>query len=122
MKKLILTFLMALLLAGTAFAANTVTFIWNVNPEADLAGYRLYQTNAEGEYIFGESNAVKNIPAGTETVTIEDVPDGTYFWILTAYDTTNNESGPSNEVGATLDSVPPNAPTILNITAIVSAP
>jgi len=122
MKKLILTLLAVLFLAGAAYADNAVTFRWDKNTETDLAGYRLYQTTTTGEYTFGSDNAVAIIPVGTETVTLENVPDGTYFWVLTAYDITFNESDRSNEVGATLDSVPPNAPTILNITAIVSAP
>ena len=50
------------------------------------------------------------IPAGTETVSLLDVPDGTYFWVLTAYDISGNESGYSNEVTTSLDSTSPAPP------------
>ena len=122
MKKLILTLLACLLLAGTAFADNSVSFKWDANTETDLAGYRLYQSTTPGQYTFGEGNQVAIISAGIETVTLPNVLDGTFFWVLTAYDLEGNESGPSNEVSATLDSTPPGAPTILEITAVVKAP
>jgi len=124
MRKLfiITSMIIFLLVAGIAGADNSVTFRWDANTEPDLAGYRLYQTTSEGVYTYGEGNQVAVISAGVETVTLETVPDGTFFWVLTAYDLQGNESGPSNEVSATLDSVAPGAPTILNITAIVKAP
>lgn len=111
-----------LLVAGIAIADNSVTFLWDANTETDLAGYRLYQSTTSGQYVLGEGNQVAVISAGIETVTLPNVPDGTFFWVLTAYDTSDNESGPSNEVSATLDSAPPGSPTILEITAIVKAP
>ncbi len=124
MKKLfiLMVTVIFLLTAGIAVADNSVAFTWDANPESDLAGYRLYQTDTAGVYVYGESFAVEEIPAGTETVTITGVSDGTMFWVLTAYDTEGNESGPSNEVSAILDSTPPGAPTILEITAVVKAP
>lgn len=121
MKKLVLAVLMCLF-ATTALAANAVTFTWDANSEQDLSGYRLYQTTISGEYVMGADNAVAIIPAGTETVTIEGLPDGQFWWVVTAYDNDMNESGLSNEVTATMDSTPPGAPTILEITAIVKAP
>jgi len=124
MKKLfiIMVTVIFLSLASIAVADNSVTFRWDANSEADLAGYRLYQTSTSGAYTYGDGNQVDTIAAGTETTTLEGVPDGTLFWVLTAYDTQGNESGPSNEVSATLDSTPPGAPTILEITAIVKVP
>jgi len=124
MKKLfiIMVTVIFLSLASIAVADNSVTFRWDANSEADLAGYRLYQTSTSGVYTYGDGNQVDTIAAGTETTTLESVPDGTLFWVLTAYDTQGNESGPSNEVSATLDSTPPGAPTILEITAIVKVP
>jgi len=120
MKKIltILAILAIFMFAGTAFADSNVTIVWDANSESDLAGYKLYQGTATGVY----DSIVADIPVGTEIVTVSNIPDGTYFWVLTAYDLEGNESGPSNEVSATLDSVAPGAPTILNITAIVKAP
>ena len=97
---------MVLFFVGPAFAASNVSFQWDPNTESDLAGYKLYQGTSSGLY----DSVVADIPAGTETVTLFDVPDGTYFWALTAYDLDDNESGYSNEVTESLDSTAPTPP------------
>ena len=102
---IILTFFSTMALAG-----SSVTFEWDANTESDLAGYRLYQTTTSGQYTFGDGNQVETILAGIEMVTLPDVPDGTYYWVATAYDTQGLESGSSNEVSATLDTIAPNPP------------
>ena len=102
---------LAFVLPLSAAAGANVTFAWDANTESDLAGYRLYQSSTSGSYTFGPSHAVASVPAGTESVTI-NVTDGTWYWVLTAYDTDNNESAPSNEVTATIDqSQFPNTPS-----------
>ena len=103
-----------------AMADSKVTFTWAPNSETDLRGYRLYQSDASGQYTFGGGNEVAMVPVGTETVTLSDVPDGTWYWVLTAFDnaTPENESGPSNEVTATLDSSAPAPPENMLISAI----
>jgi len=107
------------LLPGLACAASNVTFEWDANCETDLAGYRLYQSQVSGDYTFGDGEQVATISVGTETVVITDIADGTYFWVLTAYDDAGNESGPSNEVTADLDTVGPESPTNVTITIII---
>jgi fibronectin type 3 domain-containing protein len=107
---------LALLLVSVATAASNVTFEWDANSENDLAGYRLYQSNRSGVY---NQSPISVIPAGTETVVVQDIPDGTYFWVLTAFDNGGNESNRSNEVTKSLDSVPPSAPTQLLIRIVV---
>ena len=104
MKKLLFAVIF-LLVASFSFADSTVIFEWDKNLEPDLAGYRLYQSTQSGVYTFGKDHAIKEIPAGTETVTIT-IPDGTYFWVMTAYDTGGQESGPSNELTKAFDSAP----------------
>ena len=100
------------LLFGFAFAnGGQVVFEWDPNSEEDLAGYRLYQTTTPGSYIYGEENAIGIIPIGTETYTLTMNVDGTFFWVLTAYDTAGNESGPSNEVTTDVNFKPPSPPT-----------
>ena len=96
-----------LLMASVAFAGTSVTFIWDPNPESDLACYRLYQGTESRVYA---PEHVAEIPAGTETVTIE-VEDGTWFWALTAFDAKGNESDFSPEVTRTYDTTAPGAPT-----------
>jgi len=110
MKKLLISVVVFLFMSGMAMAASSVTFEWDANSETDLAGYRLYQSQELGVYTFGDGNQVATIPVGTETVEITDVADGTYFWVLTAYDISGNESLPSNEVTASLDSTAPESP------------
>ena len=115
MKRILLFVLAVLFLATSAFAASDVTFEWNANSEADLAGYRLYQSTQSGTYV---GNPVATIAEGTETVTLTDVPDGTWYWVLTAYDTNDNESEYSNEVTASLDTEAPAPPQNFIITLI----
>jgi len=112
MKKVLLFLVAILFFAVSAFAASDVTFEWDANSEADLAGYRLYISSASGNYDFGigSSNLVATISPDAETYTLLGVPDGTWYWVLTAYDTHDNESGPSNEVNADLDTTAPAPP------------
>jgi len=95
----------------SAIQAGQVVFEWDANSEEDLAGYRLYQSITPGQYVYGEENAVGNIVAGTETFTLTMNVDGTFYWVLTAYDTAGNESGPSNEVTTDVNFKPPSPPT-----------
>jgi len=76
--------------------ADDVVFQWNSNSETDLAGYRLYQATVSGQHTKG--NYLTEIPAGTETYTITDLNTGTFFWVVTAYDTSGLESEFSQEV------------------------
>ena len=111
MKKMLLTCVMLLAVGAVAWGA-TLTVMWDANTETDLAGYRLYQSDTAGQYTFGAEHAIATVPAGTETATVADVADGTWFWVLTAHDTSGNESEPSNEVTKTIDSTAPGAPRI----------
>ena len=106
-----LVIILFLVLSFTSSQAGQVIFEWDANSEEDLAGYRLYQTTTPGQYSYGEANAVGIIPAGTETFTLTMNVDGTFFWVLTAYDTAENESGPSNEVTTSVNFRPPSPPT-----------
>lgn len=71
---------------------------WNQSPEADVAGYRVY---------YGSSPSVLNnvldvgltaTPLAPETNLTTFTIYGTLFFGVTAYDTSNNESGFSNIV------------------------
>lgn len=78
-----------------------VQLIWDPNTEPDLGGYWVYQSISSGRYT--RWNRVLHIPADIETCTIDRLLPGTYFWVVTALDTSQNESGYSNEVSATID-------------------
>ena len=120
MKRLFLVLMLAVVLfiPAAAFAVSNVTFVWEPRPEADLAGYRIYQSASSGDYAFGSDYATATILAGTETVTLQ-VEDGTWYWVLTAFDTSGNEGQPSAEVIVTLDSEAPGAPEGFTITVII---
>lgn len=114
-RKILLLFLL-LVLAAPAAADTQVTFTWDPNTEPDLAGYRLYQSRISEDYDF--TSPIAEIPAGTQTA-VATCADGTFYWVLTAFDTVGNESLPSNEVMATLDSTAPAGPTGFTIQATV---
>jgi len=107
MKKLLLIAILLLTIPAISFAEN-VTLIWDANSESDLAGYKLYQSRASGTY---DKNLVRaTIKAGTEIVVLDINPEGSFYWVLTAYDTNGLESEFSNEVNLNFDAVPPEAP------------
>ena len=110
--------ILSILLASTAYAATDVTFQWDANTESDLAGYRLYRAETSGAYTKGAF--IKEIPCAASqtacaTATDQGVPDGTYFWVVTAFDTSGFESDWSNEVTDTIDTQAPSPPGHLNI-------
>ena len=117
MKKLF-TILAILAIAGIAQAA-TVQVTWNPNTEPDLSGYKLYHGTASGQY--GEPVDVGNVTGHAMQITPEY--GATYYFALTAYDTSGNESGYSDEASCFIpDGVKPEKPTGLRaiIQAIIS--
>ncbi len=78
-------------------ASATVT--WTANTESDLAGYRVYVGTRSGNYTFrgpfevtsGTSLTIPNLPLGT-----------TYFFAVSAYDRSGNESVKSVEFSKSL--------------------
>ncbi len=80
---------------GVSLGAD-VTLKWDANTESDLAGYKLYHGKATRTYV--------DPPCDTELdtiFTITDLDEGvTYYFALTAYDTSGNESNYSEEVTA----------------------
>lgn len=119
MKKFIaITILAILAIAGIAQAA-TVQVTWNPNTEPDLAGYRLYVGEVSGQY--GEPVDVGNVTGHVMEITPQY--GATYYFALTAYDTSGNESGYSDEATCFVpDSSEPEKPTGLRaiIQAVIS--
>lgn len=121
MKKIILTAFLILCSVSIATAWD-VTFQWDANPESDIGGYKLYQgTKSGGPYqqVDCEPDNADNkdirldmLPdAANPEWTILVPNDGHYYWVVTAFDTSGNESDYSNEVNARLDATPPAPPT-----------
>lgn len=85
-------------------------FEWEPNGEPDLAGYRLYRSNTSGGYTYGSGNEYASVGLVTESPRfIEDI-EGTYYFVITAFDEGGHESGPSNEVVLSVEDLPPGSP------------
>ena len=82
--------------------AASVTLRWQANTEADIAGYNLYYGTASRDYGLP-------IPTGNVTsYTVDNLDEGqTYYFSLTALDTSGNESGYSSEISANATSSEP---------------
>lgn len=89
---LVLAFLPIPRFAETANAA-TVTLAWDPNPEPTVAGYRLYYGTSSGYY----TNSV-DVAASTRATISALIEGMTYYMAVTAYDTSGNQSGYSNEI------------------------
>jgi hypothetical protein len=89
-------------LISEAHIALGVTLAWDPVPDPNLAGYRLHYGTADGVF-------THEVEVGTSTtVSVSNLVDGeTYFFVVTAYNTSAIESAPSNEVSYT---VPGSAP------------
>jgi hypothetical protein len=73
-----------------------VSLNWADNGESDLAGYRVYRSTTSGS---GYSQIAS---PGASAYTDNGVTNGTtYYYVVTAYDTSDNESGYSTEASAT---------------------
>lgn len=99
LKKFLLLFL---LLATPAFAGN-VSLAWDASTSANIAGYKVYVGQASR--IYGTPVSIPN----QTTWTVENLPTGTFYFAVTAFNTDGYESGFSNEVFTTLGS-PPDPP------------
>ena len=101
--------------ASTAWGA---TLIWNGNSEPDLAGYRIYQCTL---LPCTQSSGTLLATLGTGTSFNIGTPASTSHYFITAYDSTNNESGTSNLVTFTPvgSSPPPPSPmTTVRLTVV----
>ena len=75
-----------------------LTLTWETNTESDLAGYKVYRSTTSGTY--GAPIAV--IQGNVTTYQGTNLTRGqTYYFVVTAYDTSGNESDFSIEVSGT---------------------
>lgn len=102
---LVLMFFIATAAHSGAAAAATLT--WDANTETNLVGYRLYYGTSSGNY-----TASINVGNLTST-TIENLQSGTtYYFAVTAFNSDNLESQPSNEATFTLPPEPADPPAV----------
>ncbi len=91
--------------SGSPAASSSVTLNWEapgtrVDGTAmaieDIAGYKLHYGSSSGSY-------TGSIDVGnSNSYTMEDLPAGTYYFAVTAYDLNGNESAYSPEVSGTI--------------------
>jgi len=89
-----------------------IRFMWDANTEPDLLEYRLYQSTISGNYDM--LDPVLTISANNTCDITTDISDKTY-WVLTAVDTSLNESDYSNEVYYEPDLEAPNRPNYFQL-------
>ncbi len=106
--------LMMIFQSNILFAASTV-LSWNSpttnadgTPLSDLNGYKIYYGTVSGTYS-------QNIDAGNVTTyQVNNLTAGvTYYFVTTAYDTSGNEGGYSNEISKTIQS-PDTTPPVMS--------
>jgi len=98
-----------------------LTFQWEQPlPPEDLAGWYLYYGTAPGVYnrtaVFNYSGAPSAVYTQDFTLTSPTGQTVTYYFVLTAFDSSGNESGFSNEVMAKVDFLAPGVPVNLRVT------
>lgn len=112
MKKisLMITILLAMFFVIPIAFAENVELLWDANVEADLAGYKIFQGTPPNSWTL-----IATIACGPEDITcceytVENLTDGTYNWVATAFDDAGNESEYSDIATWTLDKTPPGKP------------
>ncbi len=113
MKRFLVSFgiLLLLLLSVNFGYTGQATLSWTApttnedgTPLTDLAGFKLYYSKTAGTY-----TAFMNLKPDTTAYTIS-LPDGTWYFAVTAYNESKTESSYSNEVSKTIKNKP-SAPT-----------
>jgi len=85
-------------------SGNTVTLAWDANTEPDLAGYKVYWGRSSRHY---DNSPVPTVaPSANPTFTTPTLPNGTWYFAVTAYNTAGLESDYSNEVSKTIATAP----------------
>jgi hypothetical protein len=89
--------------AAPPLAWDAPTTYSDGSPLLDLKEYRIYYSTSSGPYSTGNYYTV---PAQTTSIKPKDLISqgtGTYYFVVTAVDSTNRESNPSNEVSRYLN-------------------
>ena len=116
MKRIIFAVIAFLLLSSLAIGMpGTAKWksAWDANTESDLAGYKIYWSLTSGNYTDTDSKDMGNV---TEQLFsgLPLVEGNLYYFVITAYDTSGNESGFSNEISYFFDQTAPGVPVNLH--------
>ncbi|MGO9614668.1 MAG: fibronectin type III domain-containing protein [Dissulfurispiraceae bacterium] len=85
--------------SSNAPGLSSVTLAWDPPMESSsiiIAGYKVYYGTSSGQY--GKVMDVGNVV----TYTVQSLSPGTYYFAVTAYDKSGNESSYTNEVSKTI--------------------
>jgi hypothetical protein len=85
--------LLVALLISVCARAEQATLAWDANTEIDLAGYKVHYGTASGSY-----TSSMDVQKVTTAVVTGLTAGRTYYFVVTAYNAANNESGYSNQV------------------------
>lgn len=99
MRPLFKLFVIIALISGftSNASAGSVGLAWDPNSESDLAGYKAYYRTSSTTY-----GTPIDVGLVTRTTLMGLVPGVTYYFVVTAYNTSGLESGFSNEVSYTI--------------------
>lgn len=95
--------------------AGTLTLTWDKVPSTDLAGYKIYYDIQSRFDLSNKTGTYNNSPYAPVILqgdmafpeyTFLALPPGTYYFAVTAYDTSNNESNYSDELMVVIPSPP----------------
>jgi hypothetical protein len=86
----------AMISTQVTFAAG-VRLSWQGNSESDLAGYRVYYGTSSHSY-----TSMKEVGLATTTDITGFTNGATYYFAITAYDSSGNESAQSDEIVASI--------------------
>jgi fibronectin type 3 domain-containing protein/peptidoglycan/xylan/chitin deacetylase (PgdA/CDA1 family) len=97
-------------LTATAVSSSQINLSWNANTESDLASYSVYRSTTSG-FTPGAGTFVTSTTSSSYSDTGLSAST-TYYYKVTAVDTSGNESSPSAQASATTQSgaAPPEAP------------
>ena len=106
---LVLTLSFSFFTTPEASAETQASFRWNPNAEPDLAGYRIFQREANLPYDYSDPSW-----EGTDTeCTIDNLYEGRiYCFVVRAFDTEDLESEDSDEVCIELSDIPIQPPAV----------
>jgi hypothetical protein len=88
--------LLLLLFNCSQSLAGDISLAWDASVSAGVTGYKVYVGSSSGTY--GTPIVIGNQTSYTAT----GLAAGTYYFAVTAYDASGNESGFSNEVSKTI--------------------
>jgi hypothetical protein len=92
-------------LTATAVSSSQIKLDWADNSESDLDYYNVYCSTTSG----GPYSQIDSVGA-SEYYDTGLAPDTTYYYVVTAVDTSDNESANSDEASATTESPPEKPP------------